>query len=95
MAFVYSLFIAISSLIYETKFNSVLKITIHMLSHIVFFGIDFIYFGGYYKNGISAFYIILIFIFVYIVISLISFGLKKLVSLASPKNEEYKSAFKG
>jgi len=96
MALAYSLFIPLSSLIYKTNFNLVLKATLHMLAHISFFSIDFIYFGGYYKNGISAFYILIIFIFVYIIISLIAFGIRKLAAfaLSSKADDNYQNKFK-
>ncbi len=94
IALLYGLFISFSSKIYDLPLNRVLKVLIHFLAHVAFFALDFIYFGGYYKNGVSAFLIMLIFIVCYIIISLIAWGIKKLISLAVPQDESYTKAFK-
>jgi len=93
MLFIFALFMAAINKIFDTKLNIVLKILFHFIGTFISFCLVFVVFSGYYKNGQSAFFIIISMVFVYAVILSVIMFIKSLFNKKNNKKTDYKSQF--
>ena len=91
--FIFSIVLALINKIFTLKLISSLKFLLHFALTLTDFILMFIIFTGYYKNGATAFFIIVCFIIVYAVIMTAIMLIRGLFKEKKNDKSEYKKMF--